>query len=81
MVAEVLFLNSKTKIDFVSIEGSPLSKETVAAALHAFPELRHIYEQLLKQWPRRWLGVHHMSFLHGQSVHLHYGQAEHTRQL
>ena len=29
VVAEVLFLNSKTKIDFVSIEGSPLSKEKV----------------------------------------------------
>ena len=30
-------LNSKTKTDFVSVEGSPLSKEKVAAALRAFP--------------------------------------------
>ena len=79
VVAEVLFLNSKTKIDFVSVEGSPISKDKVAAALRPFPELRHICEQMLEQWPRRWLGVHHMSFLHGQiNLHLHYGQAEHV---
>ena len=77
VVAEVLLLDSKSKIDFVSVEGNPLSKEKVAAALSAFPELRYIYEQVLQQWPRRWLGVHHMSFLNGQiSLHLHYGQAE-----
>ena len=79
VVAEVFLLNSKTKIDFVSVEGSPLSKDKVAATLRAFPELRHFYAQLLQQWPRRWLGVHHMSFLSGQiSLHLHYGQAEHV---
>mgnify|MGYP001288789503 CR=1 FL=1 len=79
VVAEALLLESKSKIDFVSVEGNPLSKDKVAAALRAFPELLHIYEQLLQQWPRRWLGVHHMSFLNGQiSLHLHYGQAEHV---
>ena len=79
VVAEVLLLESKTKIDYVSVEGSPLSKENVAAALRPFPELKHIYDKLLEQWPRRWLGVHHMSFLNGQiSLHLHYGQAEHV---
>ena len=77
VVAEVLFLNSETKIDFVSVEGSPLSKEKVEVALRVFPELRSIYDQVLQQWPRRWPGVHHMSFLNGQiSLHLHYGQAE-----
>ena len=81
VVAEVLLLKSKTKIDFVSVEGNPLNKVKVAAALRAFPELRHIYEQMLQQWPRRWLGVHHMSFLNGQiSLHLHYGQAEQVLQ-
>ena len=79
VVAEVLLLESKSKIDFVSIEGNPLSKDKVAVALRAFPELRPIYGQLLQQWPRRWLGVHHMSFLNGQiSLHLHYGQAEYV---
>ena len=72
-VAEVLLLRSKSKIDFVSVEGNPLKQAERLAALQAFHELRNIYEQLLQQWPRRWLGVHHMSFLNG---HLHYGQAE-----
>ena len=77
VVAEVLLLKSGTRIDFVSVEGNPLSREKVEVALRAFPELRHIYKQMLQQWPRRWLGVHHMSFLSGQiNLHLHYGQAE-----
>ena len=70
-------LKSSTKIDFISIEGCPPDKEKVAVALKPFTELRHIYDKMLKQWPRRWLGTHHMSFLDGQiSLHLHYGQVE-----
>ena len=77
VVAETMRLKSSTKIDFISVEGYPLDKQLVAAALSVFPELQHIYNKMLQQWPRRWLGVHHMSFLDGQiSLHLHYGQAQ-----
>ena len=77
VVAETMRLKSRTKIDFISVEGCPPDKQQVAAALSAFPELRQIYVKMLQQWPRRWLGVHHMSFLDGQiSLHLHYGRAE-----
>ena len=77
VVAETMRLKSKTKIDFISVEGCPPDKQQVAAALAAFPELQQICVKMLQQWPRRWPGVHHMSFLDGQiSLHLHYGQAE-----
>ena len=77
VVAETMRLKSRTKIDFISVEGCPPDKQQVAAALSAFPELQKIYVKMLQQWPRRWLGVHHMCFLDGQiSLHLHYGQAE-----
>ena len=77
VIAEVLRQKSRTKIDFISVEGCPPSKQNVAAALRAFPELQKIFDELLKKWPRRWLGVHHMSFLDGQiSLHLHYGEAK-----
>ena len=75
--AEVLRTNSKSKIDYVSVEGCPPSKEVVAQALSGFSELAGLCKELLQQWPRRWLGVHHLSFLNGQiDLHLHYGQAE-----
>ena len=49
----------------------------VAQALSNFSELADLRGELLRQWPRRWLGVHHLSFLNGQiDLHLHYGQAE-----
>ncbi len=77
VIAEVLRQRSRTKIDFISVEGCPPSKQNVAAALRAFPELQKIFGEFLKKWPRRWLGVHHMSFLDGQiSLHLHYGEAK-----
>ncbi len=77
VVAEVIRQKSRKKIDFISVEGCPPDKQQVAAALDAFPELNNISRNLLQQWPRRWLGVHHLSFLDGQiSLHLHYGQAE-----
>ena len=77
VVTEVLRQKSKTKVDFISIEGCPPDKQDVAAVLRAFPELQDVYDGFLQQWPRRWLGVHHMSFLDGQiNLHLHYGQAE-----
>ena len=77
VIAEVLRQKSRTKIDFISVEGCPPSKQNVAAALRAFPELQKIFGEFLKKWPRRWLGVHHMSFLDGQiSLHLHYGEAK-----
>ena len=79
VIAEVLLQKSRTKIDFISVEGCPPSKQNVKAVLRAFPELRKIYDEFLQKWPRRWLGVHHMSFLDGQiSLHLHYGQAKHV---
>ena len=75
--AEVLRTNSKSKIDYISVEGCPPSKEVVAQALSGFSELVDLCNDLLQQWPRRWLGVHHLSFLNGQiDLHLHYGQAE-----
>lgn len=75
--AEVLRTNSKSKIDYVSVEGCPPSKQLVAQALSSFSELADLRGELLRQWPRRWLGVHHLSFLNGQiDLHLHYGQAE-----
>ena len=74
---EVLRTNSKSKIDYVSVEGCPPSKELVKQALSGFSELAEIRNELIQQWPRRWLGVHHLSFLNGQiDLHLHYGQAE-----
>ncbi len=77
VIAEVLRQKSRTKIDFISVEGCPPSKQNVAAALREFPELQKIFGEFLKKWPRRWLGVHHMSFLDGQiSLHLHYGEAK-----
>ena len=77
VVLEVMRQKSRKTIDFISIEGCPPDKQQVAAALGAFPELKNISQKLLQQWPRRWLGVHHLSFLDGQiSLHLHYGQAE-----
>ena len=77
VVAETMRLKSRTKIDFISVEGCPPDKQQVAAALSSFPELQKIYVKMLQQWPRRWLGVHHMCFLDGQiSLHLHYGQVE-----
>lgn len=75
--AEVLRTNSTSKIEFVSVEGCPPSKQVVEQALSGFSELENLRHDLLNQWPRRWLGVHHLSFLDGQvDLHLHYGQAE-----
>ena len=75
--AEVVRTKSASRIDFISVEGCPPAKEVVAEALSGFPELAGLCEELLRQWPRRWLGVHHLTFLDGQiDLHLHYGQAE-----
>lgn len=75
--AEVLRTKSQSKIDFISVEGCPPGRDVVADALSGFAELAGFREQLLRQWPRRWLGVHHLTFLDGQiDLHLHYGQAE-----
>ena len=77
VVSEVIRRKSRKKIDFISIEGCPPNKQQVSAALSVFPGLKNISRKLIRQWPRRWLGVHHISFLDGQiSLHLHYGQAE-----
>lgn len=75
--AEVLRTNSTSRVDYISVEGCPPAKEIVAQALNGFSELSGLREQLLEQWPRRWLGVHHLRLLDGQiDLHLHYGQAE-----
>ena len=75
--AEVVRTKSPSRIDFISVEGCPPARDIVGEALSGFPELAAWREDLLRQWPRRWLGVHHMTFLDGQvHLHLHYGQAE-----
>ena len=70
-------LNSNCKVDFISVEASPLSPEIADRALSAFPSLNAIRTELIGRWPHRWPGSHHFE-LHNAQIHvqLHYGQAE-----
>lgn len=77
LYAEMKRLGASCQIDYISFEASPLTCELVQAAHAPFLEIQDISKEMLAQWPRRWPGVHRLSFGDGQlRVQLHYGRAE-----
>ena len=70
-------MKSTCQIDYISIEGNPLPQELATHALSGFEDITPHADELIRNWPRRWPGVHHLSLMDGQvRVQLHYAQAE-----
>ncbi|MBX2852558.1 MAG: bifunctional tRNA (5-methylaminomethyl-2-thiouridine)(34)-methyltransferase MnmD/FAD-dependent 5-carboxymethylaminomethyl-2-thiouridine(34) oxidoreductase MnmC [Phycisphaeraceae bacterium] len=55
-----------TRLEFVSVEGFPLGRETMKHALSPWPELTVQRESLLQQWGPIWAGVHRFRFAQGR---------------
>lgn len=59
------------RLDFVSFEGFPLSRDDAARALARWPELSGLSEILLKNWPVRARGIQRIALADGVTLTLH----------
>ena len=65
------------RLEFVSVEGRPLARETMSKALSPWPELAVQREALLQQWGPIWPGLHRFRFASGRvRLTLLVGEAE-----
>lgn len=54
--------NNHSHLHTISVEKFPLTKEDLIRALKAWPELNHLAEQLIKQYPHPISGCHRLNF-------------------
>lgn len=64
-------------LDYVSVEGFPLSSGDLSRALAAFPALAPLAQQLVDSWPPAFPGAHMVLFSAGRvRLHLRFGEVE-----
>lgn len=68
--------NNYSHLHVISVEKFPLKKQDLIRALNAWPELQHLSDQLIAQYPAPLAGCHRLSFAKARfSIDLWFGDA------